>query len=159
MPLPILPDWKRCEDLSNVPEIHEAFGGFSEDPTADNATGVVRAIVHEIDKQRGTGYGLRALLATVYTGQSFITTDGELMDTRDIPHIDFKRSSLEEIARKIQQRAVKRRMLLADMPFPDVPDDHLAFSYRQLVKSHKAGLKVNFVTGLISLPPQPKGKS
>lgn len=38
-------DWKEYERISDLPDVDEALRGFSEDPTADNATCVVRAVL------------------------------------------------------------------------------------------------------------------
>jgi hypothetical protein len=38
-------DWQECERISDLPDVDDALRGFSEDPTADNATCVVRAIL------------------------------------------------------------------------------------------------------------------
>lgn len=40
----IVPDWQECERISDIQPVHEAMFVFAEDPTADNATGLVRAI-------------------------------------------------------------------------------------------------------------------
>lgn len=43
---PALPaDWPECERLADVPAVDEALRGFSEDPTGDNGTLVVRAVL------------------------------------------------------------------------------------------------------------------
>lgn len=41
----VKPDWQACERISNLPEVDEAMRTFSHDSTADNATGVVSAIL------------------------------------------------------------------------------------------------------------------
>lgn len=48
---------------------------------------------------------LRALLAISYGGTGVYTDDGELHDCRARPHIDFRRDSLAEIGRKMNERA------------------------------------------------------
>lgn len=42
-------EWKEAEAIANLPEIHEALQGFSEDPTGDNGTVVVREIMRAIN--------------------------------------------------------------------------------------------------------------
>lgn len=45
-PQPVeLSDWAECQRISDVPDVDEALRGFQEDPTGDNATCVVRAIL------------------------------------------------------------------------------------------------------------------
>lgn len=39
------PEWEKCERISNLPDVDAALRGFSEDPTADNATCIVRAVL------------------------------------------------------------------------------------------------------------------
>ena len=45
LPAPQDADWQACELISGLPDVDEALFGFSADPTGDNATCVVRAIL------------------------------------------------------------------------------------------------------------------
>jgi len=47
---------------------------------------------------------LRILLAISYSGINLYSDDGELQDNLMLPHIDFKRDSVNEIESKIHQR-------------------------------------------------------
>lgn len=44
------PDWMECERVSNIPTVHETIQAFADDPTADNATGMVQAIIEANQK-------------------------------------------------------------------------------------------------------------
>jgi hypothetical protein len=39
------PDWAECQRIANLPDVDEALRGFSDDPTDDNGTCVVRAVL------------------------------------------------------------------------------------------------------------------
>lgn len=39
------PEWEECERIRDLNDVDDAFIGFKEDPTGDNATCVVRAIL------------------------------------------------------------------------------------------------------------------
>ena len=51
---------------------------------------------------------LRKLLAVRVAGAALYTDDGELQDNSQIPAIDFYRDSLQEIERKLKERAVRK---------------------------------------------------
>jgi len=48
---------------------------------------------------------LRILLALLYSGSDLYRDDGELQDNRIRPFIDFKRDTVEEIKKAMQDRA------------------------------------------------------
>lgn len=39
------PDWQGCQEISDLPRVHEVLQAFSADPTEDNGIAVVQAIV------------------------------------------------------------------------------------------------------------------
>ncbi len=60
---------------------------------------------------------LRRLLSLVYAGASLYTDDGELSDSREHPHIDFKRDSVAEIEAKMRTRAAARGNESRESPY------------------------------------------
>ena len=40
-------DWDKATKISDVPAVHETIQVFSEDPSGDNAVGMVQAILNE----------------------------------------------------------------------------------------------------------------
>lgn len=51
MVIALIEDWDAAECISNIPEVHELLQGFSEDPTGDNGTMVVREVMRALAKQ------------------------------------------------------------------------------------------------------------
>lgn len=41
-------EWEELERISNIPAVHEALQGFSEDPTGDNGVYIVREILRAV---------------------------------------------------------------------------------------------------------------
>lgn len=139
------PDWKRCERIANVPAVDETIKGFVEDPTGDNGTSVVRAVVNEAEKP------WRELLALTYCPVPFLyTDDGEMQDNRMHPLIDFRRDTLEEIMAKMTKRTAHFVANRKDIPHIHLSDEVMGQNYRILLMSHRAGSDVNFATGTIS---------
>ncbi len=64
---------------------------------------------------------LRMLLATCYAGTALYGDDGELQDARELPFIDFKRMTPDQIESAMQERGLNRlraAMLPASPPIP-----------------------------------------
>lgn len=50
---------------------------------------------------------LRQMLAGAYSGADLYGDDGELQDSMALPAIDFRRDSVDEIDRKMNERALR----------------------------------------------------
>lgn len=69
----------------------------------------IRELESRAPAEAGAGnVTLRYLLCVAYAGAKFYGDDGELQDNREFPCIDFKRDSVAEIQRKINERGNKR---------------------------------------------------
>lgn len=130
------PRWLQCERISNLPPVDEALRAFSEDPTADNATGIVVAVlesstpaapvVAEGDEMPRSEQVLRRLLAYRCAGSNLYADDGELQDNTAHPLIDFKRDTVDTIECKLGERT---RAVLAANPVAGSPAEAEDVSY------------------------------
>lgn len=46
-------DWTECRRIAELPSVHEALQGFSEDATGDSGTCVVRAVLEALRQTKG----------------------------------------------------------------------------------------------------------
>ena len=67
----------------------------------------LEAALAEISQLQAERDRLGSMLAIAYSGVGLYTDDGELQDGSKHPTIDFKRDSVEEIQRKIEERGRK----------------------------------------------------
>ena len=66
---------------------------------------------------------LRRMLAWSYSGHHLYCDDGELQDSQEHPFIDFKRDTIAELKRKMEERGLNR---LYRQLHPDQPPFHQA---------------------------------
>lgn len=58
----------------------------------------------DIDKLVSDNEELRIMLALRYCGDGLITSNGNLLDTNMVPHIDFRHDEIEVIQQKMRVR-------------------------------------------------------
>lgn len=109
-------------DIKNLPHPYpysidpEILGTLNENiaslPALVNSAQALRETVdvqlNTIEKQARDIARLRRMLCIAYAGSKFYGDDGELQDNREFPCIDFKRDSVDDIDRKMHDRAHKR---------------------------------------------------